>query len=46
MLRDGSDNLYQPRNLCNYNTTVIKTKRELGDKTPPKQKAEKPIPIV
>ena len=37
MLRDGSDNLYQPRNLCNYNTTVIKTKRELGDKTPPKQ---------
>ena len=37
MLRDGSDNLYQPRNLCNYNTTVIKTKREQGDKTPPKQ---------
>ena len=36
-LRDGSDNLYQPRNLCNYNTTVSKTKRAPGDKTPLKQ---------
>ena len=36
-LRDGSDNLYQPRNLCNYNTIIAKTKRAPGDKTRPKQ---------
>jgi hypothetical protein len=46
MLIDRSDNLYQPSNLCIYNKAVIKTKRVPGYKTPPKQKDEKPIPIV
>ena len=46
MLIDRSDNLYQPSSLCIYNKTVIKTKRVPEDKTPPKQKAEKPMPIV
>ena len=34
-LRDGSDNLYQSRNLCNYNTTVSKTNKAPSEKKTP-----------